>query len=139
MAYSGLLGEAPPVWVEDPTFDISDHVRLCHLASPGSDVQLRACCAELMSTRLDRARPLWDLTFVQGLEDGNVAVIERLHHAMADGLAAAELATVLLDVSPEPAQPADEVPWVCLLYTSDIGLTIADIQRARAAAADPGR
>ena len=112
VAYAGLLGEAPPVWIDEPTFDISNHVRSCHLAPPGSDVQLRAFCAELLSTRLDRTRPMWDLTFVQGLEDGNVAVIERLHHAMADGLAATELATVLLDASPEPAQPNDEVPWI---------------------------
>jgi WS/DGAT/MGAT family acyltransferase len=112
VAYSGLLGEAPPVWVDDPTFDISNHVHFSSLAPPGSDVELRRFCAELLSTRLGRTRPLWDLTFVQGLEEGNVAVIERLHHSMADGLAAADLATVLLDVSPEPAPPNDEVPWV---------------------------
>jgi WS/DGAT/MGAT family acyltransferase len=112
VAYVGLLGEAPPVWVDDPAFDISDHVRLRHLDPPGSELQLRQLYAELLSTPLERRRPLWDLTFVQGLADGRVAVIERLHHSMADGLAATELATVLLDISPEPVQPDDEAPWV---------------------------
>ena len=54
----------------------------------------------MVSTPLTQGRPLWELTFVSGLESGEVAVIEKLHHSMADGLAAAELAMVLLDVSP---------------------------------------
>jgi WS/DGAT/MGAT family acyltransferase len=112
VAYAGLLREAPPVWVDDPTFDVSNHVRISYLSAPGSEVELRQLCASLLATPLDRTRPMWDLTFVQGLEGDKVAVIERLHHSMADGLAAAELATVLLDVSPDPAQPNDEVSWI---------------------------
>jgi diacylglycerol O-acyltransferase len=112
VAYAGLLGEAPPVWVDDPTFDIANHVRFCGLSRPGSDVELSNLSAELLGKSLSRKRPMWDLTFVQGLEDDKVAVIERLHHSMADGLAAAELAAILLDVSPEPAQLNDEVSWI---------------------------
>jgi diacylglycerol O-acyltransferase len=112
VAARGLLGEAPPTWVDDPAFDIADHVRIRHLPSSGTELELRQLCAELLSEPLDRRRPLWDLTFVDGLADGNIAVIERLHHSMADGLAAAELATVLLDLSPEPVEPRDEDPWI---------------------------
>ena len=101
------LGQAPPAWLDYPDFDITEHVRVCQLTPPATEVELRQLCADLMSVPLDRARPLWDLTFVEGLDQGRVGLVERLHHSMADGLAAAELATVLLDLSPEPP-PFDE-------------------------------
>ncbi|MGO8864053.1 MAG: wax ester/triacylglycerol synthase family O-acyltransferase [Acidimicrobiales bacterium] len=110
-ANAGLLGEAPPVWADDPAFEISDHVRTRVLPSPGSETEFRRLCGELMATPLDRARPLWDLTFVEGLADDKVGVIERLHHSMSDGLAAAALATVLLDVSPEAEHRDGGCPW----------------------------
>ncbi len=111
-ACPGLLGQAPPAWLDYPDFDIAEHVRVWQLTPRATEEELRHLCAELMSVPLDRARPLWDLTFVEGLDDGRVALIERLHHSMADGLAAAELATVLLDLSPE-ASPVQEppTPW----------------------------
>ncbi len=85
---------------------------MCQLTPPATKLELRQLCADLMSVPLDRARPLWDLTFVEGLEEGRVGLVERLHHSMADGLAAAELATVLFDLSPE-SPPFDEpvAPW----------------------------
>jgi WS/DGAT/MGAT family acyltransferase len=101
------LGQAPPVWLDYPDFDITEHVRVCQLTSPATEAELRQLCADLMSVPLDRARPLWDMTFVEGLDEGRVALVERLHHSMADGLAAVELATVLLDLSPE-SPPFDE-------------------------------
>lgn len=111
-ACPGLLGQAPPAWLDYPDFAIEDHVRVCQLAPPATENELRRLCAQLMSVPLDRTRPLWDLTFVEGLDDSRVALIERLHHSMADGLAAAELATVLLDLSPE-SSPLEEpvAPW----------------------------
>jgi WS/DGAT/MGAT family acyltransferase len=99
----GFLGEAPPVWLDDPNFDISAHVRVGRLRPPGTEEELWQLCANAMRVPMDRTRPLWDLTFVEGLTEGRVALVERLHHSMADGLAAAELATVLLDLSPECA------------------------------------
>ena len=56
---------------------------------------------------LRRDKPLWELIFIDGLENGRVAVVEKLHHSMADGIAAAELAIVLLDASPQP-QPVED-------------------------------
>jgi WS/DGAT/MGAT family acyltransferase len=109
---TGLLGEAPPVWIDDPNFNVCAHVRACQLPAPGSDVELRALCGEMLAVPLDRSRPMWDLMFVEGLAKHKVAVIERLHHSMADGLAAAELATVLLDLSPSPQEVDDDRAWV---------------------------
>ena len=110
-ASSGLFGQAPPVWLDDPNFDVSEHVRVARLPLPGTEVELLQLCADLMAAPLERTRPLWDLTFVEGLAEGRVALIERLHHSMADGLAAAALATVLFDLSPETSQPEQVAPW----------------------------
>ena len=110
-ACEGLLGEAPPVWVDDPNFVISRHVGVRQLPPPGTELELCDLCAELMAVRLEPTRPLWELTFVEGLTEGRVALIEKLHHSMADGLAASELATVLLDLTPVPPQPEEVRPW----------------------------
>jgi diacylglycerol O-acyltransferase / wax synthase len=109
--FDGLLGEAPPVWLDDPGFEISQHVRVCPIPPPGTEVELRQLCAELMEVPLEPTRPLWELTFVDGLSEGRVALVERLHHSMADGLAAAELATVLLDLSPVLSPRGEVRPW----------------------------
>jgi diacylglycerol O-acyltransferase / wax synthase len=110
-ACEGFLGEAPSVWVDDPDFEISQHVGVRQVPPPGTEIELCDLCAELMAVRLEPTRPLWELTFVEGLSDGRVALIEKLHHSMADGLAASELATVLLDLSPVPPQPEEVRPW----------------------------
>lgn len=107
----GLFGQAPPRWVDHPDFDIAEHVRVWRLDPPASEAELTKLCADLMAVPLDRSRPLWDLTFIEGLEGDRVALFERIHHAMADGLAAAELATVLLDLSPSPPPPSHQNPW----------------------------
>ncbi len=93
-----LLGESAPVWVDDPDFDISFHVRGAAVPEPGDEAQLLELCARLMSSPLDRDRPLWGIWLIDGLADGRVAVLEMIHHCLADGLAGVELASVLLDL-----------------------------------------
>jgi len=103
-----LAGEATPVWVDDPDFDIANHLREAALPDPGDEAQLLDFCAGLMSYRLDRAHPLWGIWLVDGLTGDRVAIVEMLHHAVADGLAGVELATVLLDT--RPRQPSHHPP-----------------------------
>lgn len=93
-----LLGESSPVWVDDPDFDISYHVREAAVPEPGDDAQLLELCARLMSSPLDRDHPLWEIWLIDRLADGRVAVFEMIHHCLADGLAGVELASVLLDL-----------------------------------------
>ena len=95
-----LLGESAPVWVDDPDFDISFHVRGAAVPAPGDETQLLELCARLMSSPLDRDRPLWGIWLIEGLAEGRVAVLEMIHHCLADGLAGVELASVLLDLEP---------------------------------------
>ncbi len=103
-------GFGRPVWVDAADFDIEDHVRLMVLPEPGSRAELADLCSRLFARPLDRTRPLWELCFVGGLDDGNVAMIERVHHALVDGISGVEVAAALLDTEPEPA-PAAAPGW----------------------------
>ena len=76
----------------------------------GNEAQLLQLCGDLLAQPLDRSRPLWELVFVTGLADDRIAIVEKLHHSMADGISTAELATVLLDLSPD-ASVLPEFQW----------------------------
>jgi WS/DGAT/MGAT family acyltransferase len=91
-----------PVWVDDARFDIGYHVRLTALPHPGSREQLLALTSRVQAQLLDRDRPLWELWFVEGLEGGNIGLIQKTHHALVDGVSGVDVATVLLDFTPEP-------------------------------------
>ena len=97
------FNQGRPIWVDDPRFDIAYHVRLTALPSPGTREQLMTLTARVQSQLLDRSRPLWELWFVEGLEGGRVALIQKTHHALVDGVSGVDVATVLLDFQPEPA------------------------------------
>src|SRR3954447_21441640 len=86
-----------PVWVDDPDFDLSYHVRRSALPAPGSDVALRELVGRLLSRQLDRSRPLSEIYLVEGFEGHRLAVVTKTHHAMVDGLASMDLGAVLLD------------------------------------------
>jgi diacylglycerol O-acyltransferase / wax synthase len=111
------LGLDYPYWVDDPDFDLGYHVRELALAAPGTDGQLAEQVARIVSRPLDRARPLWELYVIEGLQSGYVAVLTKIHHAVIDGLSGAEIMGLLLDLSPEgrelppaPAPVAGEDP-----------------------------
>jgi diacylglycerol O-acyltransferase len=97
-------------WVDDPDFDLEFHVREIALPAPGNEIQLADQVARIVARPLDRARPLWELYLIQGLEDGHVAVLTKIHHAVVDGLSGAEIMAALLDLTPEgrtPPEPTD--------------------------------
>jgi len=126
-----LAGEATPVWVDDPEFDITNHVHQASLPAPGEDAQLLEFCAELMSFPLDRGHPLWGIWLVDGLAGDRVAIVEMLHHAVADGLAGVELATVLLDTRPrEPSRHPPEA-WRPAPGPGAVASATAGMVRAR--------
>jgi WS/DGAT/MGAT family acyltransferase len=100
---------ANPVWVDDPEFDITYHVRRSVLPRPGTEVQLMELVSRVTSRSLDRDHPLWEAHLVEGLAQGRVAVITKTHPALVDGLGAVEIGQVLLDVerdapAPEPSE-----------------------------------
>ncbi len=79
-----LIGS--PVWVDDPSFNLSYHVRHSALPKPGTEKQLKNLAARIMSQQLDRTKPLWESWLVEGLEGDRVAVITKVHHCMIDGV-----------------------------------------------------
>ncbi len=98
----------PPVWVEDPHFDIRYHVRETALPAPGGDRELSRLMASVMSQRLDRDHPLWEYWLVEGLEHGHWALISKVHHCMVDGISGTDLYRVIFDLSPEPSPPTED-------------------------------
>jgi WS/DGAT/MGAT family acyltransferase len=98
-----------PIWVDDDRFDISHHVRLSSLPAPGSRRALLALAERLMMQLLDRARPLWELWFVDGVDHGrHVGLIHKSHHALTDGISGLDIATVLLDFDAVPTVLPDD-------------------------------
>ena len=97
-----------PVWVDDPDFDLSYHLRRSALPAPGSDEALRELVGRLLSRRLDRTRPLWEIYVVDGLAGGRVTVVTKTHHAMVDGMASMDVGTLLLDTTPQPREVPEQ-------------------------------
>ena len=95
-----------PVWEDDRDFTVADHVRTRRLPPPGDEDTLLRVCSELNAPALDRSRPLWELWLLNGLADGRVAFLLRLHHVVADGAAALELFSSMLDPAPGTPAPA---------------------------------
>src|SRR6516225_1899646 len=88
-----------PQWEPDPDFDIRNHVREV-VVKQGTDVNLKAETAKVVSSHLDRYHPLWDITLVRGLKGNRTGVIFRIHHCLADGVAGVGIMRVLLDSGP---------------------------------------
>ena len=89
-----------PSWEYDPDFDIRNHIRELTLKH-GTETELKSLAGKLFSMVMDRRRPLWDLTLVRGLKGNRTALILRLHHCLADGIAGVGLLNVLLDSNPD--------------------------------------
>ena len=99
-----------PVWVDDPHFHLAYHVRSTALAEPADDDAVCRLMGRLMSSELDRNRPLWECWVVQGLPADRWALVCKVHHCMVDGIAGVGLLEALLDIDPE-APLAAPVPW----------------------------
>src|SRR3954453_9392682 len=94
------LGLDLPYWAEDPEFDLDFHIRGTAVPSPGTDRQLAETAARLFGRPLDRNRPLWELYVIEGLKDGRIGILTKIHHAVVDGISGNEIMAVLL--APEP-------------------------------------
>lgn len=98
-----------PRWVRDPHFDPIHHIRRVSCPSPHGPHELAELTGRILSTPLDRSRPLWEIWVVEGLARGHFALIGKVHHAIADGMTGASLLASLFSTSPE-AQEAPESP-----------------------------
>ena len=105
------FGLGRPVWVDDTHFNLEYHIRHTALPPPGDEEKLKALAARIMSQRLDRSKPLWEIWFVEGLADGGFAHISKTHHALVDGVSGVDVMSVILDLTREPEQLEPE-HWV---------------------------
>jgi diacylglycerol O-acyltransferase len=111
------LGIASPVWTDDVNFDLDWHIRQASLPKPGGDAELGQFVGREFSHRLDRSRPLWEITLIEGLQGGRPALLLKAHHALVDGMAALALGALLLDPTREPLEIAPpEQEWAPLPY-----------------------
>jgi WS/DGAT/MGAT family acyltransferase len=92
-----------PAWVVDPAFDLRAHVRRASLPAPGGDAEVDDWLGDFWSHRLDRSRPLWEMTLVDGLQAGHWMLATKTHHAMVDGVGSVDIGHILLDVDSDPA------------------------------------
>jgi WS/DGAT/MGAT family acyltransferase len=118
-----------PLWVDDPTFNLEYHARITALPAPGSMEQLRDLAGRIFSQRLDRSKPLWETWLVHGLEDNRFAMITKTHHALIDGIAGIDLASVLFDASAVPNRLEPE-PWTPNPEPSSAELVAAGLKDA---------
>ncbi len=94
---------APPEWRADPTFDIDYHLRRVAIPVPGAARDLLDVAATVTAPPLDRSRPLWEFTVIEGLEGGRAALLQRIHHTITDGVGGMKLSLSLVDLEREPA------------------------------------
>jgi diacylglycerol O-acyltransferase len=112
-----------PMWRENCDVDLTYHIRSWRLPAPGGRRELDEAIGQIASTPLDRNRPLWEMYFVEGLDDNRIAVVGKVHHALADGIASANLMARGMDMQPGAQADRDS-------YTTDPAPTKGELVRS---------
>ena len=143
-----------PRWVDDTNLDIFHHVRRAALPRPGDDKALFRWVAEVMERRLDRDRPLWECWIIDGLQHNRWAILMKIHHCIADGIAATNTLARLCDdggggtiataICPAhepvrsglrlPALMLNPIDWLAGAWRRSLGVTTAAAQALQGAA-----
>ena len=106
-----------PYWVDDPEFNIDLHIDHIALPRPGGWKELRKLASRIFSEPLNKTRPLWSFTFVEGLDTlsqvkpGSVAIISKIHHVAIDGVGGAGLLGIMFDLDPDPSPIKKPKPY----------------------------
>lgn len=124
------LGIDRPGWVEDPDFDINYHVRHIGVPPPGGPEQLGNLIGDLVGYKLDRNIPLWEMWVIDGMADGRIAILAKVHHSIIDGVSGSELATVLFDLESDPPESEEDIePRVIVPVPSSAELVARGVGR----------
>jgi len=106
------LGLDHPRWVDDPDFDIDNHLHRAALPAPGGEEEFTEVVAKVMGRHLLHDQPLWEMHLVEGLAGGRVGLIAKVHHSVIDGVGGAQLMAELLDLTPEARAAEHGAPWL---------------------------
>src|SRR4051794_4350997 len=118
-----------PVWVEDPEFDLEAHVHRVTVRPPGTMRELAEVVADIGGRPIDRSRPLWEAHVVEGLEDGKVALVTKIHHCTIDGVTGSDLMANLFDLTPDAPEPEPpDEDWKPEPIPSDLELVVGAVQ-----------
>jgi WS/DGAT/MGAT family acyltransferase len=120
--------ERLPIWVDDDRFRLAYHVRHTSLPRPGDARALKRLVGRIMSQPLDHERPLWEMWFVEGMEDGHFALISKTHHCMIDGVSGADLISVIMEAAPNE-DPGVPLPWAPRPRPSETRLLFDEARR----------
>jgi diacylglycerol O-acyltransferase / wax synthase len=120
------LGLGRPVWVDDPHFNLSYHLRHTALPAPGSEDQLRHTAARIFAQHLDRNKPLWEIWMVEGLSESRWVLLSKVHHCMVDGVSATDLMSVMFE---DDTAPATAAAWEPAPEPSDAELALRTLTR----------
>ncbi|HEX5525601.1 MAG TPA: wax ester/triacylglycerol synthase family O-acyltransferase [Solirubrobacterales bacterium] len=110
-----------PTWEPEPDLDPGELLRRATLPAPGGDAELMEWLGDFFSHRLDRSRPLWETTLLEGLEGGRWALVTKVHHCLIDGISGAEVAAVLLDAEAEPTAESTSIADVVVPAEEESG------------------
>lgn len=136
-------GLGGPLWVDAPTFDLTDHVRVLPLEPPAGEDELLAAIEQIRRRRLLPGRPPWEMWLLPGLPDRQVGLFVRIHHAMADGVAAMATLAALLETAPDlplvaaPAWVPAPLPSARALLADHVAQRRRSVGHALAAVARP--
>lgn len=111
LLYEPPRAQGAPLWIDAARFDLRDHVRDLPVPAPGTERELLVAAEQLRRRRLDPSHPLWEMWLMTGLPEHRIGLLVKMHHAMADGLAAMATITTLLDAVPSAPVPAPAA-WV---------------------------
>jgi WS/DGAT/MGAT family acyltransferase len=129
-----------PEWVDDPFFTLDYHVRLTALPRPGTEEQLKKLAGRILSQRLDRERPLWEMWLIEKIEGDRWALISKSHHALVDGISGVDIGTVLFDLERTPADKGSRPhPWHAEPLPSTAGSVVRAVTDRVSAQALAGR
>lgn len=120
-------GFGQPVWVDDDRFNLRFHIRHTALPHPGDIRQLKRLAGRILSQELDRAKPLWEYWFVDGITEDRFAVICKIHHCMADGISGVALGNLF--VGPDASyEPPPCIEWIPRPAPSGIQLAVEELR-----------